>query len=161
MASFIFSHARNLPKTKRERNFEISWLLRIGFLSFIYNILTFTITLYLSKAIIIMVHIEVFPNNDPVIPYKAQAKGPVNKIPKNKKLWFTQIGCSYIQFSRSAASCSEFVLISPPFIFFYTNEVLTNLKVFERSWRKDKTPKMMIEDYKNMSDTNWELLPDV
>lgn len=45
------------------------WVIRV------YS-LTFTITLYRSNAIIIMVHIDVFPNNDPVIAYKAHAVGP-------------------------------------------------------------------------------------
>lgn len=42
----------------------------------IVGYLTFTMTLYLSKAMKIIVHIEVLPNNDPVIAYIAHAAGP-------------------------------------------------------------------------------------
>lgn len=42
------------------------------------NLLTFTITLYLSKAIMIMVHIDVFPKSEPVMAYSEHAMGPTH-----------------------------------------------------------------------------------
>jgi len=35
-----------------------------------------TITLYLSNAIIVIVHIEIHPNMEPIMPYSSQKKGP-------------------------------------------------------------------------------------
>lgn len=39
-------------------------------------------TLYLSKAIMTIVQIDVLPNKEPVIPYSEQANGPRNYIHK-------------------------------------------------------------------------------
>lgn len=40
------------------------------------HIYTFTITLYLSKAIAVIVHMEAHPHNDPTIAYISHIKEP-------------------------------------------------------------------------------------
>lgn len=40
----------------------------------------FTITLYLSNAIIVIVHMEPHPNREPAKPYNSQNKGPSTQV---------------------------------------------------------------------------------
>lgn len=52
--------------------------------------LTLTITVYRSRAINTMVHMDVLPNKDPVIPYNSQANGPGKTYPV-QKIYFYRI----------------------------------------------------------------------
>lgn len=50
------------------------------FYKMIQNMLTFTITLYLSRAIIVMDQMEAQPNSEPNIPYSSHINGPATSL---------------------------------------------------------------------------------
>lgn len=63
----------------------------------VQSMLTLTITLYLSKAIIVIVQMEPHPKRDPNIPYNSHMKGPGNNNEKS----LTKYKANIVQHSHS------------------------------------------------------------